>query len=98
MNFDQALFEYSLLADEELKKTANIIIRYNSKKKGKGFAELKAPKYYKDKSNTMATVKRAWECFCNGSEEILYSIENISIEYKEESGGSKDKQNNRIPA
>lgn len=96
MNFEQALFELSLKEELEKKTPANITIRFDSKEYGKGHATLKAPRYHKEKSDTMDCVKRAWECFCNGSEDKLYSITGIEIEYEDNTDGRKE--NKRLSA
>lgn len=94
MNFDQAIFEMSLTAEEVKKTPANIIISFEVKNAIQT-ASLIAPKYYKDKDGTLATVKRAWECFCRGDEEKLYSITGIKIHYE---GSEYAKEERRITA
>ena len=90
MNFEQALFEYSLKAGEVLKAPANIVI-YFEEGNSESTASLRAPKYYRDKEGTMNTVKRAWECFCRGDKEKLYSISSIDITYEGAENGEEQK-------
>ncbi|ADL35999.1 hypothetical protein bpr_II059 (plasmid) [Butyrivibrio proteoclasticus B316] len=95
MNFDQALMK--MKQEEPCKEPVNIVITFDSKEYGgKGFTTLQAPRYYKEKEQTMAVVKRAWECFCNGSEEKLNSITGISVESATSIVVEKNKK--KIPA
>ncbi len=96
MNFDQAIFEMSLSDTGEITKApANFIIKFEGSESG--FATLKAPRYYRDKEGTIATVKRAWECFCRGDEDKLYGITSISIDYEGAADGKANK-NKRLTA
>lgn len=98
MNFDQALFEYSLTAQGGIPKApANFIINYEIGNK-KCNATLYAPYYYKDKEGTEKGLKRAWGYACHGDEEMLYSITGISIDYEVEKDGRKETQDQKITA
>ncbi|AOZ97887.1 hypothetical protein [Butyrivibrio hungatei] len=83
MDFNQALFEYELKGKKEETGTATIEINFDSKKYGKGWATLKAPNFSKRRQQAIDECKGAWEYFCRGDEEILYSITEISITFEE---------------
>ena len=91
MNFEQALFEYSLTDAEELKSPATFVIAFKG-----GYATLEAPWYFKDKEGTIETVKRAWEKYCNNNQTKLSSITSINIVYKDKK--EKKAINRRISA
>ena len=90
MNFDQALFEYNLHEKEDMKAAANIIINFDNGRADKGYTTLKAPRYYRDKAGTMATVKKAWEYVCGSDESKLYSITSIEVIYEGSDNGEKE--------
>ena len=96
MNFDQAVFEMSLEAKEARKLPANIVISFEARGK-KLSASLRAKNYYRDTEGTLATVKRAWECYCRGDEDKLYGITSIVINYEGADDG-KEESDKRITA
>ncbi len=44
-----------------------------------GSASLHAPRFFKEVDSTRCTVKRAWDTYCRGHEEVRDAITDISI-------------------
>ena len=97
MNFDQAVFEMNLVQAEDIKAPATIVINFEDGKH-RYSASLYAPDYYKEKEETLRTVKRAWEYACHSDEDMLYSIASIVIDYKGEANEKEKTINKKITA
>ena len=77
MTFTEALPQTKIFALPE-DKTVEIIIRFQTAN-GNGIARLKANKFFRQKEETMQTVKRAWEYACKEHPERTNAVIQIEI-------------------
>lgn len=77
MTFNEALEDIKNYADIT-DTSVDIIIRFKTSA-GEGSASLATKKYFKDRAETMMTVKRAWEYACKTDSERENGVTVIEI-------------------